>query len=39
LDETSVRGDSPIQLTEEPIIRVVALALRRDAAEHPHGDR
>ena len=37
-DELGVGGDSAVQLMEELLIRDVALALRRDSAEHPHGD-
>jgi hypothetical protein len=34
-----VQAGCAVQYVDEPLIRVVALALRRDAAEHPRGDR
>jgi hypothetical protein len=37
-DALAVRGDCTVERTDEPVIRIVALATRRDAAEHPHGD-
>jgi hypothetical protein len=37
-DAVGVRGNSTVQLTDQPLIRVVALALRRDSAERPYGD-
>ena len=38
-DSLAVRGNSRVELTDEPRIGVVPLALRRESAEHPHGDR
>jgi len=39
LDSVAVRRDGPVELADEVLIRVVALALRRDSAENPDGHR
>jgi hypothetical protein len=39
VDAVGVRGNGRVELTDEPLIRVVALALRRDCAKNPDSDR
>jgi hypothetical protein len=39
VDAVAIGGHSRIELTDKLLIRVVALAILRHAAEHPDGDR
>jgi hypothetical protein len=38
VNAVAVGGHSRVELTDKLLIRVVALAILRDATEHPHGD-